>query len=947
MNDNNAEIKYTIRIGETEIAFPEEFMSKYNGQPIPLFPGDDITSASLMTPKDEKRELVTAFLKELAENLDCGLTLFRFLDALPSTHMELYIAALIEIGFQLPVDFKKFSSGKKTRKGPIASFDANSDIIEFLMEKMPIPTDEDVVLNCCQRYRDWYIPALRRAVTLAHVSKKGLSAEVIKFIYHLTKTQPDLAFALSPTTLHDNTLVAPTVAKYFTCNPFGSPNLFTSSQLPSPYKSVVHEESLANPEIRGTSASRCESEKVAIQRIQDTIKCIKAEDGFFPWHHPEIRTAGVLLAGGLPCASTLNEEKWLEILEVTDIDLFVYGDSEEDRKAMTAVVLEHLESIGGKLELFKSVFQVKGLGRDIQVVCPYARSPLGVLINFDTTFIQIGYQENQYAEGGARFFATPGHCFFTHRSQSLITRYNVRLFRMMKLLKRGFTPVSDNRGHWMYPMKMFFSPQWQLRFTLKPDQYDEKWILTRTLMDALSYRDLHRSDLKEKFGNNFIQTHYEEALSILKADDLERYEWLRKRWDEIAEEKRAQEGYCLAIRKNGSDKDTGHVRFVSTDKPEIDWVPISAEDAMKNFHPEGATLSNGFDMYTAGVNSTLPLPDDGETDELGFENVLLRNVRVTTPKREYNLAAPGEKLLKVKHHPFRDESDVYPSDTYSDPGNEPVRIIEGIFIFGEKRPDEEVEKVIAERKENEDARIEKLFQRRKAYMEAKGKDTDDLERIPNKYVNPSKRIINSITFKNSIAVDDLHKFVTEPENLPTIEAWELPLMMQAFASGRSYYLSRADKKVKRKMGMVRVRATITFNPCTIFDMDDLFLPQKTLDNHPVRRYNAMVRLSNLDRWIIKLHEHVDLMVYRDNRDILFDVLCEQMKNPSMNPDANAQSLRVSDYMRAFRHVANEKKFEEICREKVCPRPHAHKGLPGHMPVLFCTRLYVSRHENVK
>lgn len=1150
------------------------------------------------------------------------------IDGLVPANFEAIADLLLSINFHFPNKFK-----------PVAAQEIAWP--EYLLEKLPICLDAKLLANHCRAYK-WYVAASRRVVTIAHMSSTGLTKDFLRFVNRLTKEDPALAFALSPTTLHDNTLVAPKTARYFTCSPFGQDfsssdnnsdkkiSQFDPRDVTTDYKPLFLDEKSSHVKL-GTvnkmESNQAKRKETAKTRLDHELKGLNDKSGFFPWFHPTRPDTGVLLAGGLPCAVTLDEAKWQLISKTTDIDLFVYGDTEEDRKDMTRIVLEHLESLGGKISHFVSVFKVDGLGREIQVVCPYARSPLGVLINFDSTFIQIGYQDGE-------FIATPGHCFFTPRSETLITRYNVRFHRMLKAIERGFMPVSDARGHLMYPTKTVFSSRWPFALSAsKP--LDEEWVLERA-------RDAYI------IAKKIDTSHYDSSLQAPVINDKELFDVLLEEFREKAKDSNAKESVTMSVydplKLNGTAKEKKDAMVticrLKTSKPHIEWIATTTEEAMKTFHPQGATLSNGFDIYTAGVNSTLPIPEDGDTEGIYIGHVLLRNVKVVPAstsdkgKKTYNLAAPKDKPLTVEHQPFVDTDSKYPDreSRFMNAGKEPVREIEGIFLFGDIKDPKMLEtdfkahverreanakklKTFAEKKQQarfarfseerakrraledqrravkglptlaEQAELDhKALEARRKLQQAKreaaiakknakeGKSVkkqtavvveepqpwapkkaapafviDGLEfnhpdwhtftdKQKNLVIDVANRMLvatkngpltaesvravvksglsdneyspkpigerelsiaktfndglanhrskssgrpninlsdvnvpppkekeelhdveavgpnakrteigcgyfiagetafpaphdwnqltdaqrddiiklatgiveldgnNKITaaraaeiaamicrqvpavsrpappatktipvkktadellreakkakeietaarekeerskkdfsLRSTIDFGDLHRYMAEPAKLVTIGVHELPMLYKAFSNGGNEYTTISKEVIKRSDGMVKVRAPVAFSDCLIFDVDDLFVATKSVDSHPERRYNAVVHLANLERWIIKAHEHKDVITSSSSRELIMAALQEELnKEDQVGKMANAP---VAEFMRALRHVANTKDFEDKANKAACSKPHAHPGLPGEMPTLFVSRLYVSK-----
>jgi hypothetical protein len=970
--------KVLVKIGDQEISFPAIFIAYRAGDPLTFGKYDPLVLADSKGQRKTANELVTNFLRGLAVACEDGLAMASFISSLETANLEVCIQALLDLNFKLPYQFPVLAPNAPKSKENRKALNPASNVVELLKERISICTDEKRLLALAEAY-SWYIEASRRAVTLMHVSEKGLQPPIIKFIAHLCKNRPDLAFMVSPTTLHDNTIVDPKVARFFTCDPFGfDGKLDWSRQFIGSYQPVVTETTVEK--FCGEKALQIQSREGADKHILKATKGIRGQDGFFPWFHPERPNTGVILGGGIVCAATMTEKQWQRTLdEGSDIDLFVYADTDDDRKAMVELLLRHFEALGGKLEHFKSVFQIKGLGRDIQVICPFARSPLGVLINYDFTNIQIGYQEiirlpragDEATTITSKWYATPGHCFFTPRGQSLITRYNIRLPRLIKILHRGFLPVSDLRGHLLYPHKTYFSPLWQLELVGK-HVLDETWVDVRA---RAGYADKMGVELPEDVEEKV-------ALQEMAIKDQGLFEKELVYWRKRALEESANERMMVKILDVRHPSVTSVLPSLETvgvtipvtvetpnyifsdsipsTKVDIDWVETTAAEAMTTFHPQGATLSNGFDIYTASVNSTLPLPEDGETENIYMESFLLRNVRIVR-KDTVNLAAPQEKQLSKATVSLSDPQVSYPFP-YNRGNVEMVREIEGVFLFGNPKTEEEVEDIIkAKFAQNEEkiakrnviraAKARSWIARQKQCSEEEV-DAEDIEQwlkgrpLYNAY-DPERvgsQMRKTIAHGSSIDFKDLHSQMAEIPNISTVDVWELPLMIKAFGEGKNY-LSARKRTIKKKYGMVRVRAPVTIEDSLVFDVDDLMTPLSSLDAFPNRRYNVVIRILNLAHWILKEHLHEDREVSRYTDKIFYDVMEAKLRDPEYNPEIKGREdkMKVTDFLRMLRHVANSKKVEEECLKAVCSKPHAHKGLPGQMPIIHCTRFYVNKH----
>lgn len=314
---------------------------------------------------------------------------------------------------------------------------------------------------------DWYLGISRKVMTTMHAQLGDIPSDIMSVISKIKHVNPAYVFPYSPRSLHSATLTQ-TESETFECLPFKSKMMDEKS--PGSYTPVVTKETIARfinwKPIHGISESSTASE-----RIQDFTK-LAIEDSF-PWESKDGKS-GCIIAGGLVDAACRRDPSlWVRISSKTDIDIFVYGSTNEDRKKHAMDTLKYFDSQGATFEHFKSVVKVKKEGwPDVQVIVPYAKTRLAVLLNFDHTMVQVGYQNKE-------FFATPGYCYFTPKGETYITRYNMRLFRMKKILQRGMIPVSDNTGVFLYPTKTFFSSKWKL--DIIPMKPNSKMFMVRSI----------------------------------------------------------------------------------------------------------------------------------------------------------------------------------------------------------------------------------------------------------------------------------------------------------------------------------------------------------------------------------------------------------------------------------------------------------------------------------
>jgi hypothetical protein len=219
-----------------------------------------------------------------------------------------------------------------------------------------------------------------------------------------------------------------------------------------------------------------------------------------------------------------------------------------------------------------------------------------------------------------------------------------------------------------------------------------------------------------------------EAMEKLPLDNPKLYEkYLEIERDAVEDKNRGRYHQVNILDRNDTIVSTFACRG---SKPRTEWYEFeNAAEAMSKFNPNGATLSNGFDIYTAGVNSTLPTPVDGEINSGYCYTVLLRNVRVLPAQEEYVMTAPKEPDQSViKHKELGSFSKDYCSKGEFRRCECPscalvVRRVEGIFFFNtEPETYEEMEALKEKNKdvdEKKNAETETYLRRRRLARDAR------------------------------------------------------------------------------------------------------------------------------------------------------------------------------------------------------------------------------------
>lgn len=297
-----------------------------------------------------------------------------------------------------------------------------------------------------------------------------------------------------------------------------------------------------------------------------------------PWRTADGR-GGVLLGGGFP--SLCLAGNWAAFEAECDLDLFVWGADEAARRGAFSCALEYLAARGAAFETLHSVVRAVLPGMpEVQLINSDVGTPLEVLANFDASHIQAGWD-------GERFICTPEWAFYSPRGQSLLVRHTVRYHRLLKLVRRGWEPVTLQAKVLVLPARrswasVYLAPGFTLRVWashehLLAEWRSAEWSQQRTrgrLWDALPNR-LWR--VMSELGEG--EHHF--AVSALPAYGR----------------------FSIAGLPPG--------------RPELDWAATSLADTLAI--PASATFRNGFSRYVE-VNLA---PRNG-----GNEAVFLRGCRL-------------------------------------------------------------------------------------------------------------------------------------------------------------------------------------------------------------------------------------------------------------------------------------------------------------------------------
>jgi hypothetical protein len=151
------------------------------------------------------------------------------------------------------------------------------------------------------------------------------------------------------------------------------------------------------------------------------------------------RDAGYVLGGGL-FSIILNDWLYDRFADKTDVDLFIYGPTTEARRQILEILLGWLTINLPSRDYFyfvnRSVITLsqptKRGAFALQVINTDCLNPLEVLMNFDTSNIQVGYDLYR------GLCCTPLFALYYRRREAVLVRYNIRAARLIKTIYRGF-----------------------------------------------------------------------------------------------------------------------------------------------------------------------------------------------------------------------------------------------------------------------------------------------------------------------------------------------------------------------------------------------------------------------------------------------------------------------------------------------------------------------------
>jgi len=196
------------------------------------------------------------------------------------------------------------------------------------------------------------------------------------------------------------------------------------------------------------------------RRIQEMLlerQEAHAREGFhLPAPGEEHPPLGYVLGGGL---FSIVMDDWLyeRFVDKTDVDLFIYGKTHDARSVMYELLLEWLQQYMPTDEYYYAIRKsVLTLTRRLspnqvfvlQIIATDCQTPLEVLMNFDTSNIQVGYDIHH------GLCCAPLFSLYYRKREAVLIRYNIRAVRLVKALYRGFSVklimpysfITSNRG---------------------------------------------------------------------------------------------------------------------------------------------------------------------------------------------------------------------------------------------------------------------------------------------------------------------------------------------------------------------------------------------------------------------------------------------------------------------------------------------------------------------
>jgi hypothetical protein len=719
----------------------------------------------------------------------------------------------------------------------------------------------------------------------------------------------------------------------------------------------VTNETLLDPEV---FVRRHESRVIDSLAAETRIKKLLRYTGFgdkeceLLCQNPMNEDAYMVLAGGSVSASLSSEEEFNRIAypkdnglsaPATDLDFFIVGKSVEAKKTLMLKVQKYfVEELDCTIKHNGSVFQIHGLDRECQVILSEYSSAESLIQGFDSSHIACFFDFSY----GIR--VSPAFNAFTHRNETLLTKFLIVGYRFIKNLNRGYIPLVGREFHSVGGYGNAFN------YSTPLDIHPVK--------EATSFEDFVTSKLPSVADGEDPILPTEEQLVYWQIQHDSITHTMRRVSRDIPEDEKESHGYkSRSIDIYSKNKMTQWTKVSLSESEELITDMKCLKDGMFNYESCG--------RYLPWLNDD----EKNRTSRYIFGTVLLRNARF----EEYLESSVTESCPECKN--WSKTKKLHLLDCKKCTQSDTKMVISGIFELNplNDKDDDEMVSIIHEKflKENDrmlriikdlTAKYDKQFidisnQLSKLYT---GKSTPKtvkkikmletrLDQIrtsihgiyksTNRF-NPSiinNSAVSELAFNyNSHSRDTIYDRLESKKNdsrIFTIPSDELPNLLIARFKKQSYTSVDGIKfPLSCKAVRVRVVCDVPYTMGLFVKNSDgsrFHSSEFVLDK--TSQFNVSLHCSNFNKWFIKTHDDCIATAnnnYSKSTVKLIDILSDYMKNQIRPRNEKPQETYARIAM-----VCKSDEFKEYIGQNLCYKLHRDEGLLGKSPIFDISQIF--------
>tara|TARA_R110002073_G_scaffold455_14_gene3871 strand:- start:16665 stop:19403 length:2739 start_codon:yes stop_codon:yes gene_type:complete len=674
-------------------------------------------------------------------------------------------------------------------------------------------------------------------------------------------------------------------------------------------------------------------------RIHSLLKSTGLKESKLMDYNKDQKGAYLVLAGGCVSAATLDEDTYQKIAfpqdhelktAPTDLDFFVVGDSDEEKREFMKTVLTHFVDVKGcTLKGYGSVIQIHGLDREAQIILSECDSAEQLIAGFDSSHIQC------YVQFGRRIRVSPLFNILSPLNTSCLTKQKITGYRLMKMMRRGYTPVAGRSVHTI-------------------DRHSGNWFSAEAPLDITS-----RDDVKETFEEYLAR----KAKNLGVEEDQimcdEQVQMIESMYNNIS--------HC--VNRVKLDDEKSPASFYMYEKNKLTkWKNMDLEDA-KLLVDDMRSLGEGMANYEKAGRYAPWVSDDKEdpTDNYLYNNLMLRdchfvkynsfdhsktcckcyNTKKTNCTEEFCTTKSRQNLVTIEGTVL-----LNPSNNKDDPlmkekilekfVKEDIRIADKTKSLLQRYNgelidiQEKLSELISAKKPNKKS-IENLNDRKTTLIGA----VTNVYKMENRY-NPKTikmRDLSDIAFMlDSITREDLYE--SSNENKQLIGLSELPILLASRMKGDSYS-TRDGKTVKANATSVRVQTEITmnqYNNILVSACDGRKFNMTDFVYNTESRFNITVSIPNYSRWYLAPHTNAETVVTRWSIENMNIYAAEYVAKSSVRDKFKQMSVKAAAKWMAKLYESPE--FIRFLNTKMCTKPHRDANCIGQLPKFTMESVYL-------